>query len=401
MATTGTTATPGGNGAGSISDAFAAFAAQAVKLAAGPTPDADVATAFALGWSVGDALIWAQTAACAHLPKVADLNSDSDRWKLLINQITSRLQTLHGHLKDAGDGLDLSDELNASTGLHLASPPPADVDAAVGSKARGLASLNDDVLAALWSTEPALGKAYQLGRHLEQMCVTPTVDKDVNVTRALRDHADMVHSLLNTLASKLPPNSAHATYNSLRLWWATLHADDRGEPAEALLHQGWRWREVLAGEVAGKDGLRLGDYMLATDSVAGQLRQAAKQIAKRFYPWLIAALIITCAGIGLIVLDTTGTIAAGLATVFAALGLTWKGIGEFFGRVAATGEEHLWDAELDWAIAYRFTLCHRLDSAALKALPNVADVDKPTAAHVARFKEWKNAWPDVSFTAAK
>ena len=401
MATTGSTTTSGGTGAGNISDALAAFAAQAVKLTAGPTPDADVASAFALGWAIGDGLTWAQIGACAHLPKVADLDSDSDRWKLLISQITSRLQKLHDHLKDADDGIDLSDELNACTGLHLASPAPADANAAVGDKASALGGLNDDVLAALWSTEPALGKAYQLGRHLEQMCVAPIVEKDVNVKQALREHADMVQSLLNTLASKLPPNSAHATYNSLRLWWATLHVDHHGEPAQALLQQGWRWREVLAGEVAGKDGLRLGDYMLATDSVAGQLGQAAKQIAKRFYPWLIAAVIIACAGIGLIVLDTAGTIAAGLATVLAAFGLTWKGTGEFFGRVAATGEEHLWDAELDWAIAYRFTLCPRLDQNALKALPKVPEVDKPTAAHVARFNKWKDAWPDVSFTAAK
>jgi hypothetical protein len=33
--------------------------------------------------------------------------------------------------------------------------------------------------------------------------------------------------------------------------------------------------------------------------------------------------------------------------VIAAFGLTWKGIGEFFGRVAAKGEAELWDAEID------------------------------------------------------
>jgi len=401
MATPGATATSGGNGVGNISDAVAGLAAQAVKLPAGPTPDPNVATAFALGWSIGDALTWAHVGGCLHLPKVPDLDSDADRWKLLINQITSRLQKLQNHLKDAGDGLDLSGELSACTGLHLPSPPPAEVNAAVAAKADALASLSDDAMAALWSTEPALGKAYQLGRHLEQMCVGPTVDKKVSVTQALRDHADIVHSLLITLASKLPANSAHATYNSLRLWWATLHVNVDGDPAKELLQQGWRWREVLAGEVAGKDGLRLADYMMATDSVAGQLAQAAKQIAKRFYPWLIAAVVIACAGIALIVLDTTGTITAGLAAVLAVFSLTWKGIGEFFGRVAARGEEDLWDAELDWAIAYRFTLCPRLGPSALKALPEVPEIDNPTAAHVARFNTWKNAWPDVSFTADK
>ena len=54
--------------------------------------------------------------------------------------------------------------------------------------------------------------------------------------------------------------------------------------------------------------------------------------------------------------DHTGHIAAGSATLLAAFGLTWKGIGEFFGRAAARGEEALWEAQIDWAIAYRCTI---------------------------------------------
>ena len=49
-----------------------------------------------------------------------------------------------------------------------------------------------------------------------------------------------------------------------------------------MLHQGRRWRDVLAGEVSGKDGLRLTDYVAAADSVAGKLWQTAQQAAARF-----------------------------------------------------------------------------------------------------------------------
>ena len=400
VATTASTTTSGSDGAGEISDVLAGFAAQAAKPPVGPTPDANVACACALGWTVGDALMWAQHGTSEHLSKVPDLDSGAEPWNLLINQITSRLQKLHDHLKGAGNGLDLSGPLTASTTLHLDLADSADVNTAVRGKAEAAKSVNDTVLNVLWSTEPALGKAYQLGRHLEQMCADPTVNgNSVSVQESVGAQAKVVHPLLMTLASKLPSNSAHATDNSLRLWWATLLAEAGKDTAETLLDQGSRWRVVLAGDVAGTDGLHLGDYMYATDSVAVKLRDTAKQIAIKFWPWLFAALVVAAGGIVLIIVDTKGTVGAGIAAIIAALGVTWKGIGEFFGRVAARGEDYLWDAELDWAIAHRFTLCHQLAPDALKALAGIPEVDKPTAAHVARFSEWKRVWPDVDFTS--
>jgi hypothetical protein len=50
-----------------ITDALAAFAAQAVKVPAGPAPDANAAVAYALGWTVGEALTWATFGNTAHL----------------------------------------------------------------------------------------------------------------------------------------------------------------------------------------------------------------------------------------------------------------------------------------------------------------------------------------------
>jgi len=175
---------------------------------------------------------------------------------------------------------------------------------------------------------------------------------------SVEKHSDRVHKLLGTLASKLPANAAHAADNSLRLWWAWLSAEkakkgQNAETAEDLLRQGQRWREVLAGEVAAQDGLRLSDYVAAVDSVTGKLRETAWQIAKRFWAGLLIALLLVGVGVYFI---ATGTLGVGITSVIAAFGLTWKGIGEFFGRAAAKGEQKLWDAEIDWAVAYRFTV---------------------------------------------
>src|SRR5690349_21467104 len=124
-------------------------------------------------------------------------------------------------------------------------------------------------------------------------------------------HNADVHRLLMALASRLPANAAHATDNSLRLWSASLSAGGEESPQD-LLRQGWRWHDVLAGDLSGKDGLRLTDYVAAADSVAGKLGQTARQIAARFAVWLIVAFLIAAGGIALIVVGTKGTIGAGI-----------------------------------------------------------------------------------------
>jgi hypothetical protein len=163
-----------------------------------------------------------------------------------------------------------------------------------------------------------------------------------------------------------------------------------------LLRQGRRWHDVLAGEVSGKDGLRLTDYVAAADSVAGKLWQTAQQVVARFKVLLIVALLIAAAGIALIFIGTKGAIGAGITAVLAAFGLTWKGIGGFFGRAAANAEEQLWDAEIDWAIAYRFTILrHTPDDNKLKPRSKQLKMDQPTKEHLRRYKQWQKNWPDV------
>lgn len=380
------------NGPGTISDALAAFAAQAEKLPAGPAPDANVAVAYALGWAVGDALACAQYGVFDHLVTVPGINAGAGQWNLLISQLNSYCVQLNNHLKGADP--DLSAQLEIAANLHLGSDP-GNVQTAVGAKSDTVTELHTGILTVLWSVELPLGKSYLLGNEMEQMCAIPTADKSTGVSASVETHFAEVHPLLIALASKLPSNAAHATDNSLRLWSASLAAGGEESPAD-LLHQGWRWRDVLAGDLSGKDGLRLSDYVAAADSVAGKLWETARQVAARFAVWLIVALIVAVAGIVLIIVGTRGTIGAGIAGVVAAFGLTWKGIGEFFGRAAAEGEGQLWDAEIDWAIAYRFTILRNPPAdQLLKRRSKQLKCDQPTKEHLRRYKQWKSKWPDV------
>ena len=150
---------------------------------------------------------------------------------------------------------------------------------------------------------------------------------------------------------------------------------------------------MLAGDVAGQDGLRLGDYPAAADSVTDKLWKTARQVVRRFAVWLIVALVIAAAGIVLIIVGTRGPVSADIASVVAAFGLTWKGIGEFFGRAAA-GEAQLWDAEIDLAIAHRFTIAKYPTKEQLKR-PGVLENDQPMKGYMRRHQQWKGTWPDV------
>ena len=67
MAASDSGASAKADGAGTSTDALAAFAAQAVKIPAGPAPDAKAAVAYALGWTVGEALTWATFGNTRHL----------------------------------------------------------------------------------------------------------------------------------------------------------------------------------------------------------------------------------------------------------------------------------------------------------------------------------------------
>src|SRR5262249_32553373 len=153
-----------------------------------------------------------------------------------------------------------------------------------------------------------------------------------------------VKRLLGNLASKLPPNAGHAVLNSLSLWDAQAGNPEVPKPrrhrvirrrafdtsgirddvvARCLREQGFVWYAMLAGEVGARDLLRLSDYVGTAEQVVQRLRELAWTTLKHFWFWVLLALALI--GGGAYLLLKSPHIAAGVASVVAGLGLTWKG----------------------------------------------------------------------------
>jgi hypothetical protein len=389
------------NGPGTFSDTPSAFEAQATKLSAEPAPDANVAVAYALGWAVGDALTCTKYQVFDHLVKVPEHDTPAAQWKLLVQQIRSRCGHINIHLKTAKADLDLNCALDAAAKLLL-ELSPGDINEAVGAKNKQAIELHAGILAVLWPVASPLAKSYHLGHVMQRMCTTPLAEKYTKVNApaqpttvaiSVKTYSAEVHRLLTALGSKLPANAAHATDNSLLLWRASLDAGGDEIP-ENLLLQARRWHDVLDGDISGKDGLRPEDLGAVAEGFTRRLWQIAWQVGGRLVILLVGAAL---AGVGLIIWGAPGAIGAGIAALVATFGLAWRVGTDFFGRVGARGEEQLWDAEIEWAIAYRFTILRNppADSQLKPRSYALPFLDQSTKKHVKRYKEVKRSWPDV------
>ena len=372
------------NGRGTIANALT----ESEELSA---PNPSVAIAYALGWAVGDASTCVKYQVFDHLVRVPELDAPFSQWNLLAHQILFRCGQLNDHLKSARADLDLSAELKTATDL-LVDSPPGDVKTAVGAKSETVMELHTGILAVLWPVASPLAKSYQLGHEMEQMCATPLAEPSTTVGASVKAHNAQVHRLLTVLASRLPASAAHAVNYSLRLWSASLSAGGQ-ESVEDLLQQGRRWHDVLAGDVSGKDLLRPRDYGAVAEGFTRRLWQIAQLVGGRLARLLVVTAL---GGIGLIIWGTRGAISAGIAALVATLGLAWQVTSQFFGRVGARGEERLWDAEFEWAIAYRFTILRNPPADnQLRPRSRALFIDQPTKEHLRRYKQWKRNWPDV------
>ena len=374
----------------------------AFKWSGGPQADPNVATAFSLGWHVGQALTWAETEKAPADQLGLD---DKLRWAALAGQIKGAHQKL-----TSGGG-----ELPA--GWEDGTPSAATKDA--------IATLRGVVMKNLYVVDSTLGKACLLGSTLHAMCARPSsVEAQTpspagaagdgtrrgHVDEALQEDGDAIKRLLRDLASKLPANSAHAVLNSLSLWKAQATPEPTqprrfervrsrrptADPADAAVcfrNQGYVWYSILAGEVAAKDLLRLSDYIGTGEEMVGRLGELVTRALRGKRVVLLALVCAVLFGVGIWLLltwDGAGKIATGLATLIAAFGLTYKGIGGALGRAAAKGEQALWDAQIDWTIAYRCTI--RVDAPGGPKSPRGRGVDQ----HVRIWQEWQTRWPDLS-----
>jgi hypothetical protein len=210
------------------------------------------------------------------------------------------------------------------------------------------------LLATLTAADFRLGKAYGLGRALAD---TTRLPPDWHAELATH-RASTLAEWIRELASALPPHAAHPVAQSLEAWsqWAQTQDGSGGETRRKLSAQGRLWRSLLSGEKQGPDVLEISDYLRAGE---GMIKRTGALGAKflRHYWWIVlTAIVLLGLGVWLIVGPGSG-LAAGLggASIFASLGLSWKGIGTSLGTAGARIEEPLWQAELDLAIYERIT----------------------------------------------
>jgi hypothetical protein len=372
------------DGSDKPSEMFSALAAAAVKWTGAPTPDPNVSVSFSFGWHVAQAHAWALT---GKRPQ-DDLGLEADlRWAVLDGQIKAGREQLATDANTDSGGSHAAGEPETGDSAAAGGDPQADAesdcpqaseepqlgdrppDRGDAEQAKQIKSLRDNLLRDLYIADSILGKAFLLGLELHALCVGPADAvgdagaKDGEVEKALKDRAK-VDRLLRDLASKLPPNAAHGVMNSLSLWDAQV--DSRPQPpptaggiATSFRQQGFIWYSMLAGEVAAKDLLRLSDYVGTGEEMVKRLGDLALRALNSTTARLLGGVVLLLVALGLILIfvpDQGGHVAAGVTSLIAAFGLTWRGIGGFFGRAAAKGEQALWDAQVDWTIAYRCTV---------------------------------------------
>src|SRR3954468_9069748 len=302
-------------------EALAAFVAEVRAPPPARGPDPLVSVAFAMGWQMAELYRPDQrtTRAAAHPEDLPGLSAfdDAQLTELGLAQLHGGLTKLRERIEHSGQ--DLTAVVNAAGALREAP------DAA--TRASRVLKLHVRLLSALVAADFRLGKAYGLGRALADTCRNP---EDMTGLRREFD-PDRVASLrgwIADLSSALPPHAGHSVGDSLQRWCKRLAA----EPATAekqlddllrrLRRQGALWRALLSGEKFGHDMLELSNYARAAESLFVRLRDLSLHFIGRFRLLIGLIVALFAAGVALaVLLDDSGSTAAGLGAIAASLGL--------------------------------------------------------------------------------
>jgi hypothetical protein len=326
----------------------AAFEAAASGFRMGAAGDRPVMVAFALGWEMAevyrpDRRSRSQPATGLDLPGVSNLSA-GELQELGLFQVQAGITKMREAISAAG--LEMPDAQRFADTVKNVDDPDA--------RGQAIRDFHVRLLATLTAADYRLGRAYGLGRALAD---TTRVPPDWRAELAPYRVAT-VAGWIRELASALPPHAAHPVAQSLEAWcrWAQAQSGDGGETRRKLGAQGRLWRSLLSGEKRAVDVLETGDYLRAGE---GMLQRTAV-LAGRFlrHYWWLVLVAVGLLGVGVwLIVGPGNAVAAGLggATIFASLGLSWKGIGTSLGTAAARVEEPLWQAELDEAIYERIT----------------------------------------------
>jgi hypothetical protein len=325
-----------------LSSAFETAAAQFRENAVG---DRRVMVAFALGWQMAevyrpDRRTGTHAAALLDLPGISRLTG-AELQELGLFQVQAGITKLRDAICDAG--LDVPDAEHFGERVKAIDDPHA--------RGQAIRDFHVKLLATLTAADFRLGKAYGLGRALADTTRLPPDWRSELATYRVATLAGWIREL----ASALPPHAAHAVAQSLEAWSRWAQSADSHDTRQ-LAAQGRLWRSLLSGEKRAMDVLETSDYLRAGE---GMLQRTAALSGRflRHYWWLVlVALALLGIGVWLIVGPGSGA-AAGLggATIFASLGLSWKGIGSSLGTAGARIEQPLWQAELDQAVYERIT----------------------------------------------
>jgi hypothetical protein len=327
------------------------------NVAAPSSADKDVCAALALGWQVAQLFHSPVCEGPVADPSVGDrlpgrsLFPDATKSKWLGEQIQSQLTTL------------------------LRPTPPAvteamaDVLAALEDPARErqttlhvIFSLHCRLLEALTVADYRLGKSYGLGRAMAETALMPArATTNAEAKRTLqqllaRGRLITIMDWLADLKTLLPDHTAYAASRSLHDWdqWAAQSRAD-GEWAaarSAMQVQGRIWRQLLTGEKAARDILKLSDYHAAALRVA-------RRVVTRFWWFIGAATILIAAvifaGTYLRNIPPSVRLIGDIAWLAGAFGITLKGTGALLGIGLKDVEGWLWSIELDGSIAIAAT----------------------------------------------
>jgi hypothetical protein len=339
--------------------------------------DPDVAIAFALGWQVAelyrdphherpDARPLPE-----HLPGIGSL-TESQRTDLGIRQIEAGLHRLGARIDAAGLGIPAVAPVRDAFGgaPDPATGKPVDLRGCV-------LSLHRETLETLSAADFRLGKAYGLGR-----AVADTGDVSDATSLASRfDHwrIRQLDTWLADLDTALPAHASSSVRKSLARWteWASdPHLGggpfdwqrDLQSFRHILARQTELWRALLSGEKAGVDMLKADDYLAAAHEMLSGAAELAWGVVKRL--WFVVAVIAALVAAAVVLLATTDTASgniAAVATLAAALGVTWQGVGKAIGRAASRLERPLWGAAVNIAVAQAITRLPEPSSSATAA----------------------------------
>jgi hypothetical protein len=331
----------------------------------GALPTTEVQVSFALGWTMAD-LYQHGLPAQAHapsprerLPGIGAL-SPSQRALLRLDQIDADLSFL-AHAIEARNL-----RVPASTDMRTAQ---ADRTTSPEERRATIYAMHLQVLRTLTATDRRLGIAYGLGRALAET-FRPAHDPGELAGRFMRERLDNLRGWLNDSASSLPAHGAKAVLAGLVRWeaWAANLQAQPPSPERwtqagislnaTLRRQGELWRAVLSGEKAAGDMLSVDSYLKAADAMAQRALALLRPLLRRpavYAP--LGALVLLAAGLLAwgIASEGASQVVSGVVAAAAALGITWKTVGNTAQKLGEALEKPLWGAEVDAAAGEAMT----------------------------------------------